>query len=214
VAHTPTCKTAEAVAYLARTRVARGAQSRGDSVLLTGRADKCANVDGEERLLLDGREPVHRARACEQRRKLLRRSTTGGVHVGSAAFGDKCESSKLGVVGSAWHRPASTYAAADGAGAIHRLTAPEDTAPSPGRFHVDDGSVQTRAASPSHPLAHGRRAGWAADAPASARVRRTAFGWTCGYGTRGRRNAATATVPRTRHNNVLGSRNQQRPHRG
>jgi hypothetical protein len=99
--------------------------------LLTGRADKCANVDGEERLLLDGREPVHRARACEQRRKLLRRSTTGGVHVGSAAFGDKCESSKLGVVGSAWHRPASTYAAADGAGAIHRLTAPEDTGPLP-----------------------------------------------------------------------------------
>jgi hypothetical protein len=214
VAHTPTCKTAEAVAYLARTRVARGAQSRGDSVLLTGRADKCANVDGEERLLLDGREPVHRARACEQRRKLLRRSTTGGVHVGSAAFGDKCESSKLGVVGSAWHRPASTYAAADGAGAIHRLTAPEDTGPLPrplsrGRRQRPNTCRVPLPSSGARPQGRG-----AADAPASARVRRAAFGWTCGYGIRGRRNAATAPVPRIRHKNVLGSRNQRRPHRG
>jgi hypothetical protein len=39
VAHTPTCKTAEAVADLAKTRAACGAQSRGDSALLAGSAD-------------------------------------------------------------------------------------------------------------------------------------------------------------------------------
>jgi hypothetical protein len=148
---------------------------------------------------------------CTVQGRKLRRSTTGGVHVGSAAFGDKwrvkqVRRRRFGLASSSVH--------------VRRGRPPPHGSrryrPLPGRarFHVDDGSVQTRAASPSHPLAHGRRAGWAADAPASARVRRTAFGWTCGYGTRGRRNAATATVPRTRHNNVLGSRNQQRPHRG
>jgi hypothetical protein len=82
---------------------------------------------------------------CTVQGRKLRRSTTGGVHVGSAAFGDKwrvkqVRRRRFGLASSSVH--------------VRRGRPPPHGSrryrPLPGRarFHVDDGSVQTRAASP------------------------------------------------------------------